>query len=90
MLAETTATLVAGFSFGVVLFGMILGVVYWVANTRVPNKQCDIVRKNNKETHDALTSYIAATEKRAEERHKELKTDLREIIIGVNGNHKSS
>jgi len=79
MLAESTGTLVAGFSFGVVLFGMILGIVYWTANTRVSNKQCDIVRKNNEETHKNLTAYITAAENRASERHKELKEDLREI-----------
>ena len=89
VLAETATIVVTGVSV-VGLFGMILGVVYWVSNTRVPNKQCDIVRKNNKETHDALTSYIAATEKRAEERHSELKTDLREIKTGVNNNSKPS
>ena len=88
MLAET-ATVVTGISFGS-LFVVILGVVYWTANTRVPNKQCDIVRKNNKETHDQLTAYITATEKRAEERHKELKADLREIKTGVNNNSKPS
>lgn len=87
MLAETTATIVTGISV-VGLFGVILGVVYWTANTRVPNKQCDIVRKNNDQTHEQLTDYIAATEKRQEERHKELKTDLREIKAGVNNNSK--
>ncbi len=90
MLAQTTATLVVTGVSVVSLFGMILGVVYWVANTRVPNKQCDIVRKNNEQTHEQLTNYITATEKRQEERHKELKTDLRDIKSGVKNNSKPS
>jgi len=67
------------------LFAMILGVVYWVANTRVPNRQCEIVRKNNEEIHKNLTKYISDAEGRATERHKELKSDLKEIIAGVPG-----
>ena len=79
MLAQSTTTMVVTGVSVAGLFGMILGVVYWVANTRVPNKQCDIVRENNDQTHKSLTEYIAAAEKRAKERHDDLKTDLTEI-----------
>lgn len=83
MLAQSTGMIVVTGISVAGLFGMILGVVYWVANTRVPNKQCDIVRKNNEQTHKSLTDYIAAAENRANERHKELKDDLGEIKVRV-------
>ena len=83
MLAESMTTMVVTGVSVAGLFGMILGVVYWVANTRVPNKQCDIVRKNNEQVHKSLTEYIAAAENRAKERHKELKADLGEIKARV-------
>lgn len=69
-------------------FAAILGVVYWTARTKVNHKLCDTVQQQNREDHEHIRQWVKDAEGRAEGRHKELKTDLKEVkeLIRNNGN----
>lgn len=62
---------------------IILGIVYWVTRTRVDTKTCDRTHEAVNQEHKNLRQYISDTEKRAENRHKELVN-----LIKNNGHEK--
>jgi len=65
----------------------VIGVIYWASKVKVSNKTFDVERDNNKIEHTNIRKYIEDAEERSEERHKELKIDLKEVkdLIRNNG-----
>ena len=65
----------------------VIGVIYWASRTKVNNKTFDVERENNQTDHENIRKWIVDAEKRSEERHRELKADLKEVkeLIRNNG-----
>ncbi len=63
------------------LSATMIGIIYWVSRTRVDTKLCDRTHQTNETDHKNLRGYIKDTEERAEQRHKELRDDMKEVKI---------
>jgi len=68
----------------------VIGVIYWASRTKVNHKTFDVERDNNKTDHANIRSWIEDAEGRAKERHKELKTDLKEVKDLIKNNGQST
>jgi fatty-acid desaturase len=61
------------------VYAFVGGLIYWVAHTRVDHKTCDRTHEAVERQHQNIREYIHDTEERSEQRHKELRQDIREI-----------
>lgn len=68
-------------------YSVVIGVICWSLRSKVNNKTFDVEREHNQTEHQNIRTWIEDAEKRSEERHRELKADLKEVkeLIRNNG-----
>lgn len=88
MIAQIDARIIIGAVSGCYL--AIIAVYTWVSRTKVNHKLCDTVQEYNKEEHQHIRDWIEDAEGRAEKRHTELKSDLKEVKELIRNNGQST